>query len=275
MMYRVSRQTVTGMVVNAKVNPDRKYKHKTRAMVHSLITRGYFFLHSSKGVSKFSIDSRHFRHGLERLRARVSYLVYAELCHQRENPNKTTHSESVIQMWRILTIFCSMYCIDRTTLVWKRPRSAMLIRALDMLSTETSASDKSSLRIFRTSQLASKLFHLDNPSTDWHQLLAYAIHSYKLFGTVYPNAKPLIFLVDVNDWIASGMDEIQLHADCEWFHIANNLYILLYESTVLRGHAGASQDSVVLHHSYALTCIKQIEKNFLDQSFYQSTSSKR
>lgn len=42
MQYRDSRQDVTGLVVNEKINVRREYRHTVRAMVHRLITVGVF-----------------------------------------------------------------------------------------------------------------------------------------------------------------------------------------------------------------------------------------
>ena len=42
MQYRDSRQEVTGLVVNQKINVRREYRHNVRAMVHSLLKSGSF-----------------------------------------------------------------------------------------------------------------------------------------------------------------------------------------------------------------------------------------
>lgn len=44
LMYRSSRQNVTGLVVNEKINVRWEYRHDVRAMVHSLVTTGQFQL---------------------------------------------------------------------------------------------------------------------------------------------------------------------------------------------------------------------------------------
>jgi RNA-directed DNA polymerase len=41
-MYRASRQNVTGLVVNKKINVRWEYRHSVRAMVHSLVKTGAF-----------------------------------------------------------------------------------------------------------------------------------------------------------------------------------------------------------------------------------------
>ena len=42
LMYRTSRQNVTGLVVNEKINVRWEYRHNARAMVHSLVKTGAF-----------------------------------------------------------------------------------------------------------------------------------------------------------------------------------------------------------------------------------------
>ncbi|MCL4395496.1 MAG: hypothetical protein M1482_11970 [Chloroflexi bacterium] len=44
MNYRTSRQDVTGLVVNQKINVRHEYRHNVRAMVHSLFSTGEFEL---------------------------------------------------------------------------------------------------------------------------------------------------------------------------------------------------------------------------------------
>jgi len=48
MMYRHSRQNVTGLVVNEKINVAWEYRHNVRAMVHKLVTTGQFEIVKAK-----------------------------------------------------------------------------------------------------------------------------------------------------------------------------------------------------------------------------------
>lgn len=50
LFYRDSRQEVTGLVVNNKVNVNRDYYKKTRAMAESLYTRGEFYINGIEGT---------------------------------------------------------------------------------------------------------------------------------------------------------------------------------------------------------------------------------
>ncbi|QIM72985.1 RNA-directed DNA polymerase [Bordetella trematum] len=44
MQYKTSRQSVTGLVVNKKINVRSEYRKQVRAMVHSLFSKGTFFI---------------------------------------------------------------------------------------------------------------------------------------------------------------------------------------------------------------------------------------
>lgn len=48
--YRDSKQTVTGLIVNKKVNVDANYFRTTKAMAHSLYTKGEFFINGEPGT---------------------------------------------------------------------------------------------------------------------------------------------------------------------------------------------------------------------------------
>src|SRR5207253_2442433 len=47
MKYRTSRQEVTGLVVNSRVNVRDEYRHTVRAMVHRLVNKGSFEAHGA------------------------------------------------------------------------------------------------------------------------------------------------------------------------------------------------------------------------------------
>lgn len=50
LQYRDSKQAVTGLVVNKKINVDRNYYKNTRSMAHSLYTTGEFIIDKKKGT---------------------------------------------------------------------------------------------------------------------------------------------------------------------------------------------------------------------------------
>ncbi len=60
MLYRTSRQEVTGLVVNKKINIRREYRHTVRAMVHSLLNKGSFEAYAAtENSGTVNIKKRH------------------------------------------------------------------------------------------------------------------------------------------------------------------------------------------------------------------------
>lgn len=51
MQYRTSRQEVTGLIVNRKINIRHEYRHAVRAMVHSLLNTGSFRTYAAAAIS--------------------------------------------------------------------------------------------------------------------------------------------------------------------------------------------------------------------------------
>lgn len=61
LLYKDSRQTVTGLVVNKKLNVAQEYYRKTKAMAHALYTKGEFYIDGQPGT-------------IERLEGRFSFV---------------------------------------------------------------------------------------------------------------------------------------------------------------------------------------------------------
>ena len=73
MQYRDSRQDVTGLVVNRKINIRREYRHSVRAMVHRLFRTGKFEL--SRPVTKNGQTTFEKREGrLDELNGRLGFI---------------------------------------------------------------------------------------------------------------------------------------------------------------------------------------------------------
>lgn len=74
MQYHCSRQEVTGLIVNKKVNIRHEYRHNVRAMVHHLFTKGGFLLKTYKK----DVDGNYFPEmkpgNLNQLHGRLSFI---------------------------------------------------------------------------------------------------------------------------------------------------------------------------------------------------------
>jgi RNA-directed DNA polymerase len=108
LMYRTSRQEVTGLVVNKKINVRWEYRHNARAMVNKLVTMGAFEIN---GVvhrdGKASIEKRPGT--LNELHGILGFIdgidVYNKELHRDDKPSKFSSRELDYQRFLIYSIF--------------------------------------------------------------------------------------------------------------------------------------------------------------------------
>lgn len=78
LLYKSSRQEVTGLTVNKKVNVNRQFSKATRAMAHHLYTNGEFFVDGNVGT-------------LEQLEGRFSFIDQVEHYNNKLDKEKKNH----------------------------------------------------------------------------------------------------------------------------------------------------------------------------------------
>lgn len=118
MQFRHSRQDVTGLIVNKKVNVRSEYRHTVRAMVHRLFRTGTFQIASpvtSNGVTRLEM-----REGkLNELHGRLGFIDGIDLHNrplaaEKGEPNYLTTKES---MYRQFLIYRDFYTAERPVIL--------------------------------------------------------------------------------------------------------------------------------------------------------------
>jgi RNA-directed DNA polymerase len=85
MQYRDSRQDVTGLVVNRKVNVRWEYRHNVRAMVYTLFRTGKFQIYGP--VTKDGVTTFVMRDGsLDELQGRLGFVDSIDLYNRKKSP---------------------------------------------------------------------------------------------------------------------------------------------------------------------------------------------
>ena len=108
LMYRASRQDVTGLVVNEKINVRWEYRHNVRAMVHSLVKTGTFEI---RGVTQRDgqavLEKRPGK--LDELHGMLGFIdsidVYNKIHASDCQPDETSSKEKVYREFLIYSTF--------------------------------------------------------------------------------------------------------------------------------------------------------------------------
>jgi RNA-directed DNA polymerase len=118
MQYRDSRQDVTGLIVNRKINVPREYRHNVRAMVHSLFRKGSFQIYGS--VTTDGVTMLGMRDGsLDELQGRLGFIDGIDLYNKtvadaKDEPNHLSTKES---MYRQFLIYRDFYTAEKPVIL--------------------------------------------------------------------------------------------------------------------------------------------------------------
>lgn len=122
MQYRDSRQEVTGLVVNSKVNVRHEYRHDVRAMVHRLFTTGIFhFEHTETNASGIKIKKK-FIGKLTQLHGMLGFIDRIDLCNKSTQPERTPKEAaksltSKEQMYSRFLMFKDFYAAESPVVI--------------------------------------------------------------------------------------------------------------------------------------------------------------
>ena len=109
MQYHTSRQQVTGLVVNRRINVRQEYRHNVRAMVHSLLNKGSFEVYGT--VEKAGTVTMQKRPGkVIELHGMLGFIDSIDLYHRKNTPgwkpsDKPSSNELMYQRFLIYINF--------------------------------------------------------------------------------------------------------------------------------------------------------------------------
>ena len=118
MQYCTSRQEVTGLVVNRKINVREEYRHNVRAMVHSLFKKGSFELYGA--VEKAGVVTMEKRPGtLNELHGRLGFIDGIDLHNRRHalERNEQSPISSKELMYKQFLIYKDFYAAESPVII--------------------------------------------------------------------------------------------------------------------------------------------------------------
>ncbi|MBI4455885.1 MAG: RNA-directed DNA polymerase [Acidobacteria bacterium] len=118
MKYRTSRQEVTGLVVNQKINVRREYSHNVRAMVHSLLKEGSFELYAAtEKAGAVTIEKR--RGTVNELHGMLGFIDSIDLYNKKNAPESKDSGRlsSKELMYRQFLIYKDFYIAEAPVII--------------------------------------------------------------------------------------------------------------------------------------------------------------
>lgn len=115
MQYRDSRQEVTGLVVNRKLNVRSEYRRAVRAMVHELFTTGKYWQVRCKPDESGRLQKEKVVGTLDQLHGMLAFINQIDLLYKSEalNAGKQVRLSSKESMFRRFLMFKEFYAASR------------------------------------------------------------------------------------------------------------------------------------------------------------------
>jgi RNA-directed DNA polymerase len=242
MQYRDSRQEVTGLVVNKKVNVRSDYRHRVRAMAHRLFTQGEF--HIEKGYcDKNGTENPPLLGTLSQLHGMLGFIDWVDRPHTVRLEEKDRSKKELT--YKRFLLFKNFYAAPEPVIVCEGKTDRVYVtQAIRSLAAEypdladIDATGKVTLKIRRfryTETSTGRILGLGGGTGDLKNLLiAYYKEAEKF--TALGMKSPVIVLVD-NDTaggtVFSAAKEIKklpknaaLSTNDNYVHVFKNLYLM-------------------------------------------------
>ncbi len=253
LMYRSSRQDVTGLVVNDKVNVRWEYRHNVRAMVHSLVTTGKFDILDVTHNKEPAVAEK--RSGsLVELHGMLGFIDNIEVYNQISDPKPAQESSSSRdKVYRDFLLYSTFYAPEIPVIICEgKTDNVYLTHAIRSLATEfpdlaelmPNGQIKLKVRLFKYTQSSTaRLLGLGDGGAS---MLAKLIETYRnaLKRFRAPGfTNPVIILHDNDSGSKSIRNAVKNVSKTTWtgkepfIHVLKNLYTV---ATPLAGESTAS-----------------------------------
>jgi RNA-directed DNA polymerase len=207
MQYYFSRQEVTGLVVNKKINVPRDYRHKVRAMVHSLLSNGEFELGHIVDQGSQKIIQK-IPGNISQLHGMLGYIYAVDMANRARTGDLDTSPSSTTMLYRRFLLYKEFFtakrpvviCEGKTDNVYITQAIRQLAAAYPELATQTQ-DDQIEIKIRRfryTESSTGRVLGIRGGAGDLKNfILHYAKEAQKVEKLTMEH--PVILLVDNDD----------------------------------------------------------------------------
>lgn len=240
LQYRRSRQDVTGIVVNKRLNVRAEYRKSLRAMVYKLRATGSF----SRNYSQLDANGETQITAKDGSRAQLfgmlSFVVQVEKWRNRRidsPPGKLSANEWLMREFLFYTMFANpdrpcIVCEGKTDSIYIREAIKNLGANFPSLAKSNAGNNEVLVSLVRNTDLLGRLFGLSGGETRLKDFVKdYRDEYRKIKGP--KGSHPVIILFD-NDSGAKSVLSLLEHlfkvvptAGKQYFHVHDNLYVML------------------------------------------------
>jgi retron-type reverse transcriptase len=204
MQYRNSRQEVTGLIVNRRINTRPEYRRLTRAMTHQLVTKGKFQITKTKADALGTLVPTKIDGSINHLQGMFGFIDWIDLCYRKNKEVLSEQQSSIGKVYKRFLMHRDFWanslpiilCEGKTDSVYLRGAIRRLATAHpNLVSTNATGKAEYKVRFFNYSYTSQRILDLSGGAPVVRLFITEYIKSVK--KTLAPvNPKPLILLLD-------------------------------------------------------------------------------
>lgn len=169
MQYRNSRQEVTGLIVNRRINTRPEYRRLTRAMTHQLVTKGKFQITKAKAEALGAFVPTKMDGSINHLQGMFGFIDWIDLCHRKYKEVLSEHQSSIGKVYKRFLMHRDFWanslpiilCEGKTDSVYLRGAIRRLATAHpNLVSTNAAGKAEYKVRFFNYSYTSQRILDL-------------------------------------------------------------------------------------------------------------------
>jgi RNA-directed DNA polymerase len=242
MQLRGSRQTVTGLTVNQKVNVQADYYRRARSMSYELFKTGLYFKQGGTPISALPVLEGQLNHCF-RVKHEVAFSRKVDIPNDKRDRGirklyrRFLFYKHFVQLTKPLLI-----CEGKTDVIYLKLALRSLAASFPSLVTTTASGQVRNIGFFNHTDIADNLLKLGGGSGGMQLLIKDYAGVLKYFRNK-PLAHPVILLIDNDD----GADDIfgaiytatkikvSRTSNDDFYHIVNNLFLVKTPESGIHG----------------------------------------
>jgi len=240
MQFKTSRQIVTGLVVNEKVNIKRDYYRRARSMCISLFTKDEFYISGSNQANADSlelqqIDNQKVKGTLNQLEGILSFIYQIKgLYDERKSSEKRNFPSSLMTLYRKFLFYKHFFALDKPLLVCEGKTDIIYLKcALKQLSSSypdmIECNEDGEFIKIGFLNMSEKLKEILSISEGTGGLSALMTMYEKYMQPFKGQGKkhPVVFLIDNDDGAGEIKKKLKSYSPEKlYFHFTENLYVV-------------------------------------------------
>lgn len=282
MQYFFSRQDVTGLVVNKKINIRREYRHNVRAMVHHLFTKGDFFIieNVKNKDGDFSLEKKQGE--LSQLHGRLGFIDSIDQ-HNEENSGSIELQPSKKNgIYRKFLFYKEIYAATKPVLICEGWTDYVYIENAihslapnypSLVSSDKTGKTNFAIKRFKYSgSRTGKILGINGGTGDLGEFIKSYRKESKNFSV--PGMKEPVILILDNDKagqkivnLVGHLFKVKINKTDPYIHVFRNLYIVL---TPLKNNQAESEIEDLFEAS---TLAIQLDGKFFNRSNEKTTDT--